>query len=129
MQRTLFLLVIGALAACASQEPITEAEARFAELAKERRQDERYPVLAPLPGEAAVVGEGIPGSRAGELRGAASEFDALRGRTGLSDDPLSANEIAAELQAMVARLQAQETTTRPEVDVEALSFPTPPPLN
>ncbi|MFC3303830.1 hypothetical protein [Parvularcula lutaonensis] len=128
MQRTLFVLGIVMLASCASKPPVTEAEARFERLAEVRQKEERYPVLVPLPGEAAVVGRGIPGEQAGELRSAASEFEALRQRAAISDDPLSTDATVAELKALIAQLKSQQELG-PAIDVGALDFPTPPPLD
>lgn len=126
-----FLLVFLLLTACAGQPVESEAEARILQLDRQVRKESRFPVLVPLPQAGEVVGAGIPPRTAGELRGAASALSELRGEAGAPQpSSLTTDETVAELRAMVEDLRA--VSARPsvaaDVDIGALGFPTPPPL-
>lgn len=130
MNRLVFTFAIAAiLSSCASQETPSEAELRISAIADESSRRAPFPVLGPLPSAEEVVGEGIPVETAMELRSAASELANLRDTTAIPRSSLSTEATVMELRAMVAELQSGQTPSRPAVDVSALDFPTPPPLN
>jgi hypothetical protein len=126
MRATWFMFPF-ALAACASQEPISESEQRINALASERRGEERFPVLRPLPNRKEALGQGETGDTRQELTDAAVPLRALTGEASAAPAEPSLGEVAAELRAMVAALRDQQDTP-PPADIEALGFPTPPPL-
>lgn len=130
MIRASFIVISAlALAACATSQPVSEGQAKIDARAAELRKNEKFPVLGPLPSKKDVVGEGIPKSTGSELRNAASELISLRNAAGDSDGELTTDETVAELRSMVAMLREGRQPAPPEVDVEALAFPTPPPLD
>ncbi|MCQ8185265.1 hypothetical protein NOG11_07650 [Parvularcula sp. BGMRC 0090] len=116
-----------ALAACAT-EPLSEGQVLINERAKMRAKDEKFPVLRPLPGREAL-GEGLPGNPRQELAETALAMRLLTEQAAEAPNGSDIDAVAGELRALVAELQRGSTVRGPEVDVEALGFPTPPPLN
>ncbi|NNU16553.1 hypothetical protein HK107_09495 [Parvularcula sp. ZS-1/3] len=130
MTRAPFIVVSAlALAACASSQPVSEGQAQIDARAAELQKYEKFPVLGPLPSRKDVMGDGIPESAGSELRSAASELVSLRNAAGERRGELTTDETVAELRSMVAMLREGRQPAPPEVDVEALAFPTPPPLD
>jgi len=127
--RSHLLVMILALTACASsQEGISQSELELVALADEKAKGARYPVLGALPGGAPGP-EDFPPEIGPELRQRASELVSLSASTSDVGDPLTTEATVAELLLLVDDLQQGRTATAPIVDLQALDFPTPPPLN
>jgi hypothetical protein len=126
--RRLFLIFPFALAACAS-EPLSEGQILINERAKLRAKEEKFPVLRPLPGRREALGEGLPGNPRQELAEIARDLQLLTEEAAAAPGGSETEAVAAELKALVAELQNGRRARGPEVDIEALGFPTPPPLD
>jgi hypothetical protein len=126
--RASLLIIPFALAACASQAPLSEGEQRINELAKERSRGERFPVLRPLPSRREALGQGEKGNTRQELAIAAVPLKALTASMGEGPGEEPLEDVAAELRSLVAELRRGKAAD-PVVDIEALAFPTPPPLD
>ena len=130
MMRLVFTALSGlALVACASGPQISEAERAINAIANESSADAPFPILGPLPSRAEVVGEGIPRSTATELREASAVLVSLGQSSSAPRPSLSTEDTVIELKALIDRLRADPNPARPVVDVRALGFPTPPPLD
>lgn len=126
----ILLVIVGLmfLSACATQRQVSAEEAIINDIAREKAKTSRFPILVPLPSAGEVVGEGIPAETATDLKGAASELGGFKQIAAAAPDDLETEATVAELRAMIASLRAGRTAAPLRVDVEALGFPTPPPL-
>lgn len=121
------LSLVLALSACASSDDVGEGERRINELARERRGEERFPILTPLPSSSEVVGEGIPQAVGEGLLASASQLAEAQQAARESTGELSTEAVAAELRGLVEGLRDDPGVEPLAIDRESLGFPTPPP--
>ncbi|MEE4212064.1 MAG: hypothetical protein V2I43_22690 [Parvularcula sp.] len=126
MRRLFAAILLLGLPACVSDAPVSQAEAEIGRLARERRGDERFPVLRPLPEAEAVRAVRIPPGTARELRMAAADLEGVIAQLEKSEGQ-SVEETAEELRVLVRQLQSRPASLGPLIDREALGIPTPPP--
>lgn len=130
MMRLVFTALGGfALVACASGPQISDAEREINAIANESSASAPFPILGPLPSRADVIGEGIPQSTATELREASAVLVRLGQSSTVPRPSLSTEDTVVELKALIDQLRANPNPAPPVVDVQALGFPTPPPLD
>jgi len=116
------------LGACASGPELSEGEQQINQAAKERRKEERFPVLSPLPRDEVLREQATPDADAGELIAAAMDLSGVRASAAAPPPPQNLQTVVDELRAEVARLRAEAgRQPEPPIDVQALEFPTPPP--
>jgi hypothetical protein len=124
----LVLLIALGSASCQTQPTRSAGEMRIEEVARERRKGERFPVLTRLPSEAAVIGEVIPEGTGPALIQAAESVTEARELAEASLQPDDEEAVAAELRALVQRVQ-RPWREEPSATREDLGFPVPPPLD
>lgn len=129
MYRALHGFAILLLLACTSRgDDVSERERSFLEIATQKSREVGYPVLSQLPSSDEVTSGEDPAGLAPSLRRRAEVFSSLDPDAAATADALETGEVVSELEALVAGLRAGTVAPPPPVDVRALEFPTPPPL-
>lgn len=114
---------------CASQAPeVTEAERRFQRLAAEKSRGAPFPVLGELTAPEDLGDKGLPLGTGDDVRALAAELAGLMAETERTAPSLDDDPTVRELQVLIRQVQATAPRLKPRVDVEALDFPTPPPV-
>lgn len=121
-------VIFCALASCVGGSgDVTQREAELLVLAEQKTKGSRYPVLGTLPDDAPGPSDFAP-DMAPELRSRAIELVSLAENAGRVADPVTTETTVVELLSLVQSLQQKNSDPDPLLDVKALDFPTPPPL-
>ncbi|MEM1380110.1 MAG: hypothetical protein AAGH41_05730 [Pseudomonadota bacterium] len=129
MVRALFCSAAFLTLGCASQAPeMTEADRRFQRLAAEKSRGAPFPVLGVLTAPDDLGDKGLPPGTGDDIRALAAVLAGLNAETEPTGPGLDEDPTVVELQALIRQVQGTAPRLKPRVDVEALDFPTPPPV-